>query len=139
MNQFVHIQLNTGDVAAAKKFYQGLFDWKMEDLHMGPMTYTMVDAGSKDTGGGIQQKGTPDEPAQWLAYVQVEKVKKAIAKAKSRGATIVVEYQPIPEMGAFGVVVDPTGAVLGVWEPPAAKPKKAARRPKKAPRKAKKR
>ncbi len=30
----VHTELNTTDVAAAKKFYGQLFDWQVEDLPM---------------------------------------------------------------------------------------------------------
>jgi predicted enzyme related to lactoylglutathione lyase len=117
MNEFVHVQLNTGDTKAAKRFYQGLFDWKLHDLPFGPeMTYTMIDTGAVDGGGGIQQKSMLDAPTQWLPYVEVESVRRAIAKARRRGARIVVEHQPIPGMGAFGIFVDPTGATLGVFE-----------------------
>ena len=131
MNKFVHIELNTGDTKAAKKFYSGLFDWKMADMPMGPMTYTMIDTGVKDEGGGITQKSMPEAPTQWLPYVQVESVKKTVAKAEKRGAKVVLAYQPIPGMGAMGIFIDPTGAALGVWEsaPKAAKaPAKKARK-----------
>ena len=128
MNKFVHIELHTGDVAAAKKFYKGLFDWKMTDMPMGPMTYTMLDTGAKDAGGGMMQKGKPEEPTQWLSYVEVASLKKTMAKAQTRGAKVIVPYQLIPGMGAFGIFVDPTGAALGVWE---AAPKKPAKKAKK--------
>jgi uncharacterized protein len=124
MNKFVHIELNTGDVKAAKKFYKGLFDWKMTDMPMGPTTYTMLDTGAKDEGGGIQQKPMAEAPTQWLPYVQVDSVKRTISKARSRGAQIVVEYQSLGGMGALGIFVDPTGAALGVWETTAKKPAK---------------
>jgi predicted enzyme related to lactoylglutathione lyase len=31
-NPFVHIELQTRDLARAKEFYSGLFDWKLEDI-----------------------------------------------------------------------------------------------------------
>jgi hypothetical protein len=31
-NPFVHLDLTTGDVAAAKAFYGAIFDWKFEDF-----------------------------------------------------------------------------------------------------------
>ena len=39
-NPFVHVELNTTDVAKAKAFYGKLFDWKLEDAPMagGPPT-----------------------------------------------------------------------------------------------------
>jgi predicted enzyme related to lactoylglutathione lyase len=131
-NNFAHIELNTDDAAAAKAFYKKVFDWKLKDMPMGPgMTYTMIDTGSRQTGGGLQKKPMPEAPTAWLPYVEVASVKRTIAKAKNLGAKVVVEYQPIPDMGAFGIFIDPTGAALGVWEKgkPARKPaRKAAKR-----------
>jgi predicted enzyme related to lactoylglutathione lyase len=31
-NPFVHIELQTKNVEKSKKFYQGMFDWKLEDI-----------------------------------------------------------------------------------------------------------
>ncbi|HRG99093.1 MAG TPA: VOC family protein [Polyangiaceae bacterium] len=128
-NPFVHIELNTSDLAASKKFYKGLFAWELTTPMPG---YTMIGVGEGGVGGGIGSM--PGAPTQWLPYAQVDSVKKTIAKARKRGATIVVEYQAIPNMGALGIFVDPLGATLGVWEvaaKPAAAPKEAAA-PKKA-------
>jgi uncharacterized protein len=117
-NLFAYIQLNTGNTAKAKKFYKSLFAWKLSDEKMGPgMTYTSIDTGSRESGGGIQKKQTAKAPSMWLNYVEVADVKKTVAKAAKMGAKVVVAYQPIPEMGAFGIFRDPTGALLGVWEP----------------------
>ncbi len=127
-NPFVHIELSSTDPVKAKAFFKKVFDWKLEDMPMGPgMTYTMLGVG-KGTGGGIQKTMEPGAPSAWLAYVEVDSVAATVAKAKKAGANVVVDYQIIPGMGAFGVFVDPTGAHLGVWE----QPKKAAKAAKKA-------
>ena len=58
-NPFVHVELNTTDPAKAKAFYGSLFNWKMEDVPMGPgATYTMVQPG-EGTGGGIMKHPVP--------------------------------------------------------------------------------
>ena len=45
-NPFVHVELATSDPNKAKAFYGKLFDWKMEDMEMGPgMTYTTIKPG----------------------------------------------------------------------------------------------
>lgn len=117
-NPFVHIELSAPDIAAAKKFYKSLFDWKLSDVPMGPgMTYTMLDVGDKRTGGGMMATHSPQQPTAWLPYVEVTDVVKSLAKAKAAGAQVMVERTPIGEnMGAFGVIVDPQGAALGLWE-----------------------
>ncbi len=138
-NPFVHFELNTDDVAAAKKFYGKIFDWTFED--MPAMGYTMLKTGP-NSGGGIQKKPMPEAPTQWLCYVEVESVKATIAKAKKAGAQIVLDYQSIGGMGAIGIFVDPSGAGLGVWEkakaaaPAQAAPKKAVAKKEAAPAKA---
>lgn len=125
-NPFVHLDLSTDDVGAAKKFYKSVFDWSFKDFPQ--MQWTGIDVG-KGVGGGIGKKQMPTQPTAWTAYVDVADVKKTIAKAKKAGATIVVPHMEVPNLGYLGVFVDPQGATIGVWQSmakPAAKPKKAA-------------
>jgi predicted enzyme related to lactoylglutathione lyase len=127
-NAFVHCELSADDVAAARKFYSKLFDWKIgpSDPKMGD--YAMIDVGSKTSGGGLTKKMMPGQPTGWLTYVEVDSVKKTMAKAVKAGAKPMVQFQEIGEMGAIGIFIDPQGAALGVWE--RGKPvKKAARKP----------
>ena len=125
-NSFCHIELSTDDVGAAKKFYKGLFKWKVQNLGKELGGYNMIDV-RKGVGGGMMKKPAPEAPTSWLPYVEVDDVKKTIAKAKKLGATIKVGYMEIPGgMGAFGVFVDPAGAGLGVWEAAKKKPSRKA-------------
>jgi len=117
-NPFVHVELNTTDVGKAKDFYSKLFDWKLEDVPMPGMTYTMIQVG-EGTGGGMLKNPMPGAPSAWLAYVQVDDVPAATQKAKSLGATIVKEVTEIPEVGWFSIFADPTGAALALWKPKA--------------------
>jgi predicted enzyme related to lactoylglutathione lyase len=130
-NPFVHVELNTGDVKAARKFYKSLFDWKLENMKMGPgQVYTMINVGNPAKGeaaGALTQKPMPEAPTMWLSYVQVDDLDKTIKKAKKLGADVKVERIDVPDMGSLGIFVDPTGAALGVWQPA----KKAARRARK--------
>ena len=115
-NPFVHVELNTQDVGKAKDFYGKLFGWKLNDTPMGDgMTYTMIDVG-EGTGGGITQHPMPGAPSMWLAYTLVDDVAAATKKAVSLGATVIKDKTEIPEMGAFSILQDPTGAVFAMWE-----------------------
>ena len=85
-NPFVHVELDTPDVAKAKAFYGKLFDWKLEDVPMGDgTTYTMIGVG-EGTGGGMMKNPMPNAPSIWLAYVLVDDIKAATQKARSLGA-----------------------------------------------------
>jgi len=115
-NPFVHVELNTSDPAKAKAFYGKLFDWKLEDVQMGPAgTYTMIDVGG-GTGGGLMKHPMPGAPSTWLAYVNVDDIRAATEKAKALGATIAKDVTEIPGAGWFSIITDPTGATLGLWK-----------------------
>ena len=134
-NPFVHVELNTDDVAKAKKFYLKLFDWKLSTMSLG---YTGIDVGKGGAGGGMQKKPMPGAPTMWLPYVQVDDVKKTVAKARKLGAAVQVEYMEIGDMGAIGVFTDPSGAAIGVWALPKKAPAKGAKAAKAGKKKTKK-
>jgi hypothetical protein len=114
-NPFVHIELNTTDLAKAKSFYKDLFDWKLEEMPMeGGRNYTMIVVG-EGTGGGMMTHPMPGAPSMWLPYVEVADVAKTTEKVESLGGKVKVEPTEIKDAGWFSIVVDPTGAVLGLW------------------------
>ena len=115
-NKFCHVELTTGDVAAAKEFYGSLFDWKLEDIPMGNDSYTMIQTGA-EPGGGMMATPAPGVPTAWMVYVQVEDVARTVNRAREIGGTIHMDKTPIPELGFFAMIADPTGGVIGVWEP----------------------
>jgi hypothetical protein len=115
-NPFVHVELNTQDVDKSKNFYGQLFDWKLEDVPMGDGTdYTMIRVGT-GTSGGMLKNPMPGAPSMWLAYVIVDDIAAATARAKSLGATILRDVTEAMGMGWLSIIMDPTGAVLGLWQ-----------------------
>jgi len=118
-NPFVHVELQTTDTKKARDFYNRLFDWKLEDAQVpGFGTYTMIGVG-EGTGGGMMQQMQPGAPSAWLAYVLVDDLKGATEKAKANGATVLRDITEVPNMGAFAIITDPTGANIGIWQPKA--------------------
>jgi predicted enzyme related to lactoylglutathione lyase len=114
-NPFVHVELNTDDVGKAKGFYSKMFDWKMEDMKMDWGTYTIIGVG-EGTGGGLMKNPMPNAPSMWLSYVLVDDIDAATKKAKSLGATVMKDVTEVPDMGWLSIIVDPTGAMLGLWK-----------------------
>ena len=118
-NPFVHVELATTDLDKAKTFYSSLFNWQLQDKDMGGgMQYTMIGVG-EGTGGGMMKHPVQGAPSAWLAYALVDDVGAATAKAKSLGATIMREVTEVPGYGSFSIIIDPTGAALGLWQPKA--------------------
>jgi predicted enzyme related to lactoylglutathione lyase len=118
-NPFVHVELNTTDVNKAKAFYGKLFDWTLEDVPMPGMDYTMIKVG-KGTGGGLMKHPVPGAPSAWLAYVEVDDIHAATKKAKSLGANVMKDVTEVMGAGWISIIIDPTGAALGLWKAKAA-------------------
>lgn len=115
-NPFVHIELASTDLPAAKAFYTALFDWRLEEMPMpGGQGYTLIHVG-EGTGGGMMQHPMPGAPSQWLPYVQVDDIRAATARARELGATVKVDSLEVTDTGWLSIFTDPTGAVLGLWQ-----------------------
>jgi len=110
---FVHMELNTPDLAKAKDFYGKLFGWTFTDNDMGAHgIYSMFRPDSGPGGGMFTMAG----PTFWLPYVGVDNLRDATDKAKSLGAIIHKDSVPVPGHGIFSIIADPTGAVIALWE-----------------------
>lgn len=121
-NPFVHVELQTNDLAKAKAFYSKLFDWKLEDLPMpgGRGTYTMIGVGEGTGGGMMASQALAGAPPQWLAYVGVDDVAKSTARAKELGGKLIMDKMEVGDFGWMSILADPTGATFALWQ---AKPK----------------
>ena len=114
-NPFIHVELNSTDVGKSKAFYRKLFDWDLEDVPMKDYDYTMIKVG-EGTGGGMMKQLMPGAPSSWLAYVEVDDINAATKKARSLGAKIMKDVTQVMDMGWLSIIVDPTGAMLGLWK-----------------------
>lgn len=118
-NPFVHVELATTSVPKAKSFYSKLFKWKLKDMESPSTpggTYTMIDVGD-GTGGGMMKQCIPNGGSAWMPYVFVKDIDAATKKAKKLRAKVVKGVTEIEGMGWLSIIVDPTGAMLGLWEP----------------------
>ena len=112
---FVHLELNTPDLAKAKHFYSTLFGWSFDDMDMGPGGIYSTFKPATGPGGGMMT--VPGAPTMWLAYVGVEDINVSTDKATSLGASIIRAPQEIPNVGWFSIVTDPTGAAVALFQP----------------------
>ena len=58
----------------------------------------------------------PGAPSAWLAYVEVDDIAAATQKARSLGAKIMQDVTEVMGMGWLSILIDPTGAALGLWQ-----------------------
>jgi hypothetical protein len=116
-NPFIHAELATTNVPKAKAFYSKLFKWKLKPAPMPTPAgaYTMIDVG-EGTGGGIMTQMMPGAGSTWMPYVLVKDIDASTKKAKKLGAKICKGVTEVEGMGWLSIIVDPTGAMLGLWE-----------------------
>ena len=112
-NSICHVEWAVTDMDRAKAFYGGLFGWTFTDA--GP-DYALF-ATPEGPGGGLDRvdsvDGTISSPQ---AYVQVEDIDAAIAKAKDLGGGLIREKTDIGGgLGSYARINDPDGSPIGLW------------------------
>lgn len=107
--------LSSTDQDGAEDYYRQLFGWEVEHNDIpGDGHYVMFSKDGKDVAGlGAAQPGMP---SMWQAYVTVDDVDAAAARAKEAGGAVLAEPFDVMEAGRMTVVADPTGAAICAWE-----------------------
>jgi predicted enzyme related to lactoylglutathione lyase len=108
----VHIEIPAADVPAAGKFYQDLFDWKLQ--HAAEFDYTMWSDGS-GYGGGFNKVSEETPAGQVLVYIDSDDIEADLRKVQELGGSVVTPKTEIPGTGWYGVFKDPTGNVLALY------------------------
>jgi len=117
--RFVWFELMTSDPGAARAFYTDLLGWGTQPFEAGGMPYTLWTVDGEAVGGLMEIPDKAREagaPPNWLAYVGVDDIKAFAARALELGGSLEVPPAQIPGAGAFAVIADPQGAVLGLYQ-----------------------
>ncbi|HLY23113.1 MAG TPA: VOC family protein [bacterium] len=117
--EFSWVTLSTSDVAAAKRFYGGLFGWQFNDMPAGPgQTYTFCELNHKSVGG--LSALTPEmgnAPPHWMPFVNVRSADEIGKRVAKNGGKVLYGPEDVLDVGRMGAFADPTGARLAFWEP----------------------
>jgi predicted enzyme related to lactoylglutathione lyase len=108
----VHLELHTGDLAAARAFYAGLFGWRPEHIKTPSGSYEALDL-ARGLGGGIVECPVPR--SLWLPYVEVDDVAEATERARRSGAAVLLTPREGPA-GWRSVVATPAGGEIALWQ-----------------------
>ena len=116
VGKVIWTDLATPDLAAAEKFYSGLFGWTFRELRAGEKGYAVALLDGRPVAGLFQRPEPPGErkrPA-WLGFIAVRDADAAKATALAHGAKVVFEPKTYAQRGRQAVFSDPEGAVFGV-------------------------
>lgn len=116
-NRLVWTDLSSTDPGASRAFYADLLGWEVEvnpDPQYGG--YAIARSGGGDV-AGIGPTMTPQAPTAWMIYVGTDDADATAARVAGAGGTVVVPPFQVGDTGRMGVLRDPSGAFLGIWQP----------------------
>jgi uncharacterized protein len=112
----VFVELVTPDLAAAMRFYAGLFGWTFRDIPGDGIKYAEASLDGRPVAGLVQRDvpaGEHRQPA-WLTFIAARDVDATKQLALQHGAKVLFEPRSIPDRGREAVLADPQGAVFAV-------------------------
>lgn len=110
-------ELGTSDLAAATRFYEGLFGWRAEtDPRQEAGGYTIAHLGDAAVAAltPLYQEG---QPVAWNVAFAVRDADAAAAQVTRAGGAVLLGPMDVFDVGRFAVAVDPTGAAFQLWQP----------------------
>jgi len=129
MNRVTHFDFQVDDVERAKKFYEKVLDWKIEQVmtkeKSGMMDYWLVHTGSGNgISGGMYQRPQERENKfyRFSCTIEVKDIDEAIKSVKENGGTIEMEKSELPDVGFFASVKDTEGNQFALMQPTGSKP-----------------
>ena len=109
------------DPRAAGAFYSSLLGWDIvgSGVDRGENEYLVGRLRGRDVAGivPLPPMTTPPPAPAWATHVRVDAIERAFERVGAAGGTVVFGPFDAPPAGRLGVVADPAGAVLCLWEP----------------------
>ena len=111
------IDLTTSDVDRAQEFYGAVFGWTF--VSAGPEYGGYINAfkDGRPVAGLMRNDPQWESPDVWATYFHTADIKATMAKATAAGAVSCVDAMEVKDKGWMGVLTDPAGAVVGLWQP----------------------
>ena len=111
------VDLGTGDVEAAARFYESIFGWTHESAGPDAGGYGFFLSGGKQV-AGVGPLQDPQQPPAWSSYITVEDLDATAESVGRLGGQVVVPAMDLPsDAGRMAVFADPTGAVISGFQP----------------------
>lgn len=135
MNRVVHFEIHAEDVKRAKKFYQSVFGWEMQQMGSEYGNYVVVMTGPgpenpdpKQPGinGGMVKRNAPTPPHgqgpnAYVCIIGVDNIDTYIAKVETAGGKAQTDKMDVPGVGLLRYYKDTEGNIFGMIQPVMAK------------------
>lgn len=106
----------TSDVEGAQRFYAHLFGWQADAPDPAHGGYFMFNRQGVPVAGGMGPIPGMVPDNRWKPYLATSDVAGTARAVGAHGGKVMVEAMAVDEAGTQGVITDPGGAALGVWQ-----------------------
>jgi predicted enzyme related to lactoylglutathione lyase len=79
--------------------------------------YTLFSSGGEDRAGALPIPPGLEAPPHWLTYLGTADADATAARAAELGGVVQREPFDVPTVGRIGVLADPAGAYVGIFQP----------------------
>jgi len=117
MPTIVHFDIASDNPERAKRFYEGLFGWKMESPP-GMTDYYLIETkdlnGQRGVGGGLGKRGEPGQ--RITSYVGVNSIEEYVGKVEQLGGKVIQSKMTVPGWGYLAICFDTEDNMFGLWQ-----------------------
>ena len=116
VGQFSWHELATSDYKKAFEFYSALFGWQKQAEHeMGEMgVYFLFAVNGRETGGIYNIMPGMPMPPNWLQYIRVDSVDRAVERVTANGGKVLHGPMDVPGGDRIAQCMDPQGGMFAV-------------------------
>jgi predicted enzyme related to lactoylglutathione lyase len=111
------IDVMSSDAEATRSFYSRLFGWTALESSAEFGGYFMFARDGVPIAGGMPAPDGQPASGYWSVYLASENAEKTVEAATGAGAQVLVAPVAVGDLGTMAVLLDPTGAQIGVWQP----------------------
>lgn len=117
--RFCWLDLASSSTRKAEEFYAYMFGWQAQHNRVNGGEYTCFVGGGEAIASLYQlapRQLAAGVPSHWTPYVSVHDVDEMASRARSNGGQVVVSPFSFDGVARVSLIVDPTGALIGLWE-----------------------
>ena len=107
----------TSDVEGSRRFYSDLFGWEAQAPSPEFGGYFMFTRDGVPVAGGMGDMGDMPADNTWKIYLNTDDIDKTLKAAEAASAQVIGPAMAVADLGTQAVLIDPTGAVVGAWQP----------------------
>jgi predicted enzyme related to lactoylglutathione lyase len=109
------VWVDTDAISTRREFYGELLGWSFtggDDPNAG--TPPPRSAAARWPAAGFRRR---QNPPVWTVYLGADNADDIARKAKDAGSTVMIPPMDVMEHGRMAMLIDPTGAAFGIWQP----------------------